>query len=145
MAHQIPARGSITDTTPLRLCVAAAIAFPDGSITASSLRRESLKGRLAVVRVANKDYTTLKAIEEMMGQCRVQPKEPACGSSPQRQTPARASSGSNPFGSLGMEERRLALDALHASVKMLNESSPPTSPRNTKSRESGVVIPLKSP
>jgi hypothetical protein len=143
MAHQIPARGSITDTTPLRLCVAAALAFPDGSITASSLRRESLKGRLAVVRVANKDYTTLKAIEEMMGQCRVQPKEPACGSSPQRQTPARASSASNQSGSFETERRKAALAALLETARKPSASSLRTSLQNTKSPASAAVIPLK--
>ena len=49
--------------TPLRLDVAAALAYPDGSMTASGLRREAGRGRLAIERIAGKDYTTLAAIE----------------------------------------------------------------------------------
>ena len=55
----------ITANTPLRLAVAAKIAFPDGSITAQALRREASRGRLTVERVAGKDYTTLANIERM--------------------------------------------------------------------------------
>jgi hypothetical protein len=44
--------------TPLRLAVAAAIAYPDGSMTASGLRREHRRGRLIIERTAGKDYTT---------------------------------------------------------------------------------------
>jgi hypothetical protein len=35
-----PAPGQVTPDTPLRLAVGAAIAFPDGSMTAAGLRRE---------------------------------------------------------------------------------------------------------
>ena len=35
------------------------LAYPDGSMTASGLRREAARGRLAIERVAGKDYTTL--------------------------------------------------------------------------------------
>ena len=50
---------------PLRLEIAARRAFPDGSMTASGLRKEAGRGRLAIERVAGKDYTTLSAIAEM--------------------------------------------------------------------------------
>jgi hypothetical protein len=59
---------------PLRLALAAALAYPDGSMTASGLRKEAARGRLAVERTAGKDYTTLAAIEEMRMLCRLQPK-----------------------------------------------------------------------
>jgi hypothetical protein len=36
----------IGQDTPLRLSVAAAVAYPDGSMTASGLRREARRGRL---------------------------------------------------------------------------------------------------
>lgn len=68
---RLPSRGEITPATPLRLGVAAAIAFPDGSLTASGLRRESARGRLVVERIAGKDYTTLANIERMRELCRV--------------------------------------------------------------------------
>ena len=49
--------------TPLRLKVAAKIAFPDGSMTDSGLRSEIAKGRLAVERIAGRQYVTLNAIK----------------------------------------------------------------------------------
>jgi hypothetical protein len=57
-----PAPGPNRHTTPLRLDVVA-LAFPDGSMGASGLRREAAKGRLAVEHFAGKDYPTLQAIE----------------------------------------------------------------------------------
>jgi hypothetical protein len=72
-----PMAGTIDPSAPLRLDLAAKIAFPDGSMTASGLRRESARGRLALERIANKDYTTLEAIRIMRELCRVQAKESA--------------------------------------------------------------------
>jgi hypothetical protein len=60
--------------TPLRLSIAAELAFPGGGMTASGLRREAARGRLVVERVAGKDYTTLTAIANMRLLCRVEPK-----------------------------------------------------------------------
>ena len=67
---------NLTADTPLRLSVAAALAFPDGSMTASGLRREGARGRLVVERIAGKDYTTLANIERMRDLCRVEVKAP---------------------------------------------------------------------
>ena len=53
---------SVPNTDPhalLRLEAAARIAFPDGSVKASALRREALAGRLVIYRIANKDFTTI--------------------------------------------------------------------------------------
>jgi len=57
--------------TPLRLDAAAKIAFPDGSMKESGLRREAKRGRLVIERVAGKDYTTLGHIARMRELCRV--------------------------------------------------------------------------
>jgi hypothetical protein len=62
---------------PLRLSVAAALAFPDGSMTASGLRREGERSRLVIERIAGKVYTTLVAIEKMRELCRKPPKDRA--------------------------------------------------------------------
>jgi hypothetical protein len=67
---------------PLRLAAAAKIAFPLGGISASSLRREAKRGRLAIEIVAGKQFTTLRAIERMREACRVDPAEPGCGFRP---------------------------------------------------------------
>jgi hypothetical protein len=63
--------------TPLRLSVAAAFAFPDGSMSAAGLRREHARGRLVIERVAGRDYTTMRAIQEMRRQCHVHRRVPA--------------------------------------------------------------------
>jgi hypothetical protein len=58
--------------TPLRLDVAARVAFPGGGMTASGLRREAVRGRLTIERIAGKDFTTLSAIAAMREKCRAQ-------------------------------------------------------------------------
>jgi hypothetical protein len=70
----------IKPETPLRLSVAAARAFPDGSMTASGLRREAVRGNLVIERIASKDYTTLANIERMSELWRVKAKAHDCGS-----------------------------------------------------------------
>jgi hypothetical protein len=70
----------VTPNTPLRLSIAAILAYPDGSMSASGLRREAAKGRLIVERTAGKDYTTLANIDRMRELCRVETKGLASGS-----------------------------------------------------------------
>jgi hypothetical protein len=70
--HPLPPRNQIGPDTPLRLAVAAALAYPDGSMTASGLRRERDRGRLIIERTAGKDYTTLANIDRMRELCRVE-------------------------------------------------------------------------
>jgi hypothetical protein len=73
--HTNPVRSTeVGHETPLRLDVAAALAYPDGSMTASGLRREANRGRLVIERTAGKDYTTLAAIERMRELCRSSPR-----------------------------------------------------------------------
>ena len=69
----------IGPNTPLRLDVAARRAFPDGSMGVPGLRREFKAGRLAIERIAGKDYTTLAEIERMRVRCRRKAKAPASG------------------------------------------------------------------
>jgi len=79
-ADKLPSADSVRPDTPLRLSVAAALAYPDGSMTASGLRREAKRGRLVIERTAGKDYTTLAHIERMRQACRVEAKVSDCGS-----------------------------------------------------------------
>lgn len=79
----------ITPTTPLRLAVAASIAFPQGGVTVTSLRLEASRGRLKIERIAGKDFTTLAAIDEMRRLCEVVPL-PARTLTPTQTTPSRA-------------------------------------------------------
>jgi hypothetical protein len=66
----------VAPDAPLRLDTAAALAFPDGSMTASGLRREAARGRLVIYRVAGKDYTTLAAIAGRLDHPRRRPRNP---------------------------------------------------------------------
>ena len=66
---KMPDPNSVGDDTLLRLGVAAALEFPDGSMGASGLRREAQHGRLKIWRIAGKDYTTKQALREMRSQC----------------------------------------------------------------------------
>ena len=76
--------------TPLRLKDAAAIAFPNGGITAASLRREAAKGRLVIERIAGKDFVTLAAIDEMRARCRVPAAAPTPALSKANNRPTQA-------------------------------------------------------
>lgn len=80
----MPPPEKITPETPLRLGIAATLAFPDGSMTASGLRREGARGRLVIERVAGKDFTTLANIERMRQLCREQLKAPTVARTPRK-------------------------------------------------------------
>src|ERR1700745_2705162 len=106
-----PELHNIKPDDPLLLKVAPARAYPDGSMTASGLRREAARGNLVIERTAGKDYTTLRNIEHMRMLCRVPRKEPAYGS-PQRIETQTARSGSEPFGASETDRARSARAAL---------------------------------
>jgi hypothetical protein len=76
---QIPANDNFHPDHPLRLADAIKFGFPYGGMTVSGLRREAAKGRLNIEKIANKDFTTLRAIEEMRKLCRVKAEVHACG------------------------------------------------------------------
>jgi len=123
----LPLPENITRETPLRLSVAAAIAFPDGTMSAAGLRREARRGRLTIERVAGKDYTTLASIEAMRELCRLSPKVPASGSAMRGETPAAGLRMSQPGLSV-TDSIKKARDAALMTVKALSEHSPPISP-----------------
>jgi len=77
--RNIPDRAAVGDEDPLRLDVAAALAFPDGTMSVATLRRERDAGRLTVERIGNRDYTTIAAIQEMREKCRLAPNPRDCG------------------------------------------------------------------
>jgi hypothetical protein len=127
----------VDDTAPLRLADAAAIAFPNGGMTAAGLRREAKRGRLVVSRIAGKDYTTLADIRGMIEQCRVNPKARTSGC-------VLPAAPGNPFGASKTETSESARAAALASLNRLSKSCGNTSPTNTKSRASNNLTPIKS-
>ncbi|OMI05513.1 hypothetical protein BSN85_24790 [Bradyrhizobium brasilense] len=97
MARAPLSPGLVSRDMPIRLSAAASLAFPDGSMTASGLRREARRGRLEIERIAGRDYTTLENIEKMRELCRVKVKEPVSIS--ERHDIAAESSSPEPSGS----------------------------------------------
>ena len=128
---------------PLRLEVAAALAYPDGSMTVSGLRREAKKGRLVIERTAGRDYTTLAAVKRMRELCLVAPS--VLDFTPNRRDviPARAPFLSDPSGS---SETALLSAAQASALRTINDllskpskNSPPTSLRNTRRAKAAGV------
>src|SRR5215471_1271320 len=116
----------LTRDTPLRLSVAAKLAFPDGSMTASGLRREAAKGRLVIECIANRHYTTLAAVDRMRELCRVEVRDPGCTYN----QPAVISSehSSNALSGSSATARPSAAQALaRAKLRKLRQRSPTTS------------------
>jgi hypothetical protein len=66
-----PANDNILPDHPLRLEDAIRYGFPFGGMTVRGLRREAARGRLVIERIANKDFTSLRHIEEIRKLCRV--------------------------------------------------------------------------
>src|SRR5579872_1710980 len=100
MRQSLPAKDAVKPDTPLRLSIAALLAFPDGSMTASGLRREAARGRLTIEMIAGKHFTTLENIQKMRKLCRVDVKVPDYGSGSDVAEP--------PSGSSAMEATRKA-------------------------------------
>jgi hypothetical protein len=131
------------DDRPIRLSKAAELAFPDGSMTASGLRREAAKGRLVIERIAGKDYTTLANVQRMRELCRVEPRGRTSGCSQQ----GAMSTDGSPSGPSGSSETAAASEALaaaRATLKGLKERSETTSPENIGRRGLATVTPLPS-
>src|SRR3954463_12969389 len=107
--------GPVDKDAPLLLRTAAALAYPDGTMTKSGLRREAKRGRLVIERTANKDYTTLQAIEDMRAQCRVSAKASGSGSAPNGEP--RASSIRERAGSSSTDQGISAQAALRMKLQ----------------------------
>ena len=131
----IPSPDSIGPDTPLRLDVAATLAFPGGGMTASGLRKERDRGRLAVERIAGKEFTTLAAIDNMRSLCR----DPL---SLRASTPAAKTAGGR-NGSSSTEAAKSAQARALMTAQRLKALSRTTSPKSA-SRISAQVIPIAS-
>ncbi|MBI1620792.1 excisionase [Aquamicrobium zhengzhouense] len=112
---------NIDPHAPLRLKDAVAIAFPYGGMSVSGLRREAFRGRLVMMRIAGKDFTTLAYIEEMKSRCLVLESLPASGCGQPVKTEKRS-------GSSSTVESNSALAAANMIVERLSKSSRSTSP-----------------
>lgn len=120
MASQSLDVSQINEASPLRLSIAATLAFPDGSMSASGLRREALRGNLVIERIAGKDYTTLENIKGMREKCRVEVKVPDYGG--ERNVARAGDYSSAEHGSLLTKANMLPRDALLAKIKKRRNS-----------------------
>jgi hypothetical protein len=127
---------SVPNTDPhalLRLEAAARIAFPDGSVKASALRREALAGRLVIYRIANKDFTTITDIKEMTKRCRVQAKG--------RMSTTTSSADCSISETANSNE---ALASMKLTARALKEHLQSTSSKSTtRKKPSTKIIPIK--
>jgi hypothetical protein len=129
----------IRPNTPLRLDVAAALAYPDGSMTASGLRREHKRGHLIIERTAGKDYTTLADIERMRALCREGDTRRVSGS----ERPSMTGMENLPTvqsGSSRTASTAKALDAAKMIVQALKEPSWPISAENISTRRKAAPV-----
>jgi hypothetical protein len=110
------ANDNIDPDAPLRLEDAVRLCFPHGGMTVSGLRHEAKAGRLVIEKIANKHFTTPRAIEEMRKLCRVNQSLPVFG----RDQPREIAIAS---GSSSMVEGKLALAAARMTVQALKNSS----------------------
>jgi hypothetical protein len=134
---------NVSHEAPIRLDVAAKIAFPDGTMGAAGLRKERDKGNLITEMIAGKEYVTLAEIERMRERCRVQRKAPDLSGARKvaRQTDH---SVAKLDGSLRTEDSDPALALAMATVMKLKNASQPTSQKNTSQRAGATVTPIRS-
>lgn len=125
----------MTPDDPVPLSEAVRLFFPHGGATVSSLRTEARKGRLALERIAGKDFVTLRAIQDMRAKCRTVASQPASIS-------GKEGAGPTP-GSSSTERMKQAQAALEPICKALKSSSPSGSPR-TRGPTPANVISIKS-
>jgi hypothetical protein len=144
----VPSPAAIKPETPLRLSVAATLAFPDGTMTASGLRREAARGRLVVERIAGKDYTTLANIERMRELCRVENLGRASGCS--QPTADATATSSRPYGaSKTVDTNTAQAMALRIADRLITQHSKrpllPTSGNARSRRGKATAGRIKSP
>jgi hypothetical protein len=101
--------------SPIRLGVAAKIAFPMGGLTVSGLRKEINRGTLEVEEIAGKQYTTLANIKRMREKCREAAKVRVSGNA--RRDGKMDESSRRQSGSSRIQESISPRDALQARLK----------------------------
>ncbi|WP_198065668.1 excisionase [Rhizobium leguminosarum] len=118
--------------TPLRLKLAASLAFPDGSMTESGLKREIERGRLECERIAGKTYVSLNDIKRMRELCRESRRGSANTSASEK--------GGRLSGSSSMAEMKSAQDAARMTALALIERSKSTLPRSINPNGAGANL-----
>src|SRR5947209_13565255 len=102
------------DEEPITLAEAAALFFPHGPLTIASFRRLEASGKLAVTRLAGKDFTTPSAVKEMLRPCQDQ----------SQSRRASISEGTSKRGSSSIVQNRSAQDAAASKLTQQRKRSP---------------------
>jgi hypothetical protein len=108
-------------------------------MTAARLRKEGERGRLDIMRIGGRLFTTMAACEEMKRRCLLTPKHPT--SSTSEPTVAQAATGSSRTAD-GESARASALHVAASLRRKLKEPSLTTSSASGRSRESATVLPM---
>jgi hypothetical protein len=116
----IHANDNIHPDEPLRLKDAIKFGFPHGGMTVSGLCREAARGRLVIEKIANKNFTSLRAIEEMRKLCRVKVEGRVSGGEKSAGGAARSSHGER--GCLSTAESITPQAALLAKIEKRKNS-----------------------
>jgi len=122
------------DDATMRLADAVAVAFPHGGMTVSGLRTEARAGRLAIERIAGKDYTTIRAIRDMRAACRVQRVLDSGLDQPGQ------SAAKKPCGLSETAESSVRLASASMTLEALKKPSQTTLPASTIRRSKGAEI-----
>jgi hypothetical protein len=144
MKRDVESLQEVSPDAPLRLGIAAGLAYPDGSMTASGLRKEAGRGRLAIECVAGKDYTILRAIAEMRKKCLLEPKGRGSGVGRNADQPVENLSPERP-GSSSTLDAISPQDALRVKLQLRKHGWPSTSPANSQGVKNGTLKKSKSP
>ena len=127
----------IGDDDPVTLDEACRLFFR-GVLTKSSLRTESRKGNLEIIRIANKDFVTRKGVKRMIEKCHKSESRPGFTSEQTKTVEVSQSA----HGSSATERPISAQDALRTKLQKRKENSANTSPKS--SSQSAAVVPLTS-
>jgi hypothetical protein len=107
------------DDDPITLPAACGL-YPRAKLTVSTLRSEAAPGRLEIFRIGRRDYTTPKAMHEMVRRCREDDPRRDCTSTQQ-----------DCNGSSGMDSVSSAQAALNQTVTALKQGLPRISGKST--------------
>jgi hypothetical protein len=114
------------------LTLSEAAAMLNGKLTAGSLRRMARQGKLQLIRVAGKDFTTEEFLNAMVASATVMVSSSPC---PEPDCTSAVVATTEPAsGSLSTERVKLAQAQARMSVEKLKQRSKPISPKTTGRR-----------
>lgn len=138
-------QASIADSrnAPLRLDIAAKIAFPDGSMGAAGLRKERDAGRLVTELIAGKEFVTLAEIDRMREFCRGLRKARVSSGGTKAAKPTELYA-TEAAGSFATDKHSSALEAAKKAVRDMRtkKRSPNISLQNTNRRANEAANPM---